>query len=168
MRYIDGPTTEAHTQINAPAEVIWALITDINLPAQFSSEFQGAEWIGPGPGLGSTFAGRNQHAAIGSWQTTCTVTQYVDGQVFEWCVGKPENPSAKWRFTLQPTADGVTLTQWMQLGPAPSGLTPAIEAMPDKEGKIIARRLDEHQANMQANVDGVKHMAENSPEPTQQ
>jgi hypothetical protein len=46
------------------------------------------------------------------------------------------------------------------MGPAPSGLTPAIEAMPDKEERIIARRLGEHQKNMQANVDGVKQLAE--------
>ena len=112
------------------------------------------------PAVGATFAGRNHHAAIGGWQTTCTVTRYVDHEVFEWCVGEPDRPSAKWRFTLEPTADGVTLTQWMQMGPAPSGLTPAIEAMPDKEERIIARRLGEHQKNMQANVDGVKQLAE--------
>lgn len=162
MRYADGPTTEARTTINAPVEIIWALITDINLPAKFSSEFQGADWIDTEPAVGATFAGRNKHSAIGSWQTTCTVTQYASHEVFEWCIGRPENPSAKWRFTLEPTTDGVTLTQWMQMGPAPSGLTPAIQAMPDKEEKIIARRLGEHQANMQANVDGVKQLAENS------
>ena len=48
----------------------------------------------------------------------------------------------------------------MQIGPAPSGLTPAIQAMPDKEERIIARRLSEHQVNMQATVDGMKHLAE--------
>lgn len=162
MRYVDGPTTEAHTIVRAPIEIIWALITDINLPARFSTEFQGAQWIEEGPAVGATFAGRNHHAAIGGWQTTCTVTRYVVHEVFEWCVGEPENPSSKWRFTMVPTAEGVTLTQWMQVGPAPSGLTPAIEAMPDKEEKIIARRLGEHQVNMQANVDGVKLLAESS------
>jgi hypothetical protein len=164
MRYIDGPTTEAKTTIHAAADVVWALITDINLPAKFSSEFTGADWITAGPALGATFAGRNHHSAIGGWQTTCTVTRCEHHQVFEWCVGEPDNPSAKWRFTLEPTSeptqDGVTLTQWMQMGPAPSGLTPAIEAMPDKEERIIARRLGEHQANMQATVDGVKQLAE--------
>ncbi len=162
MRYSDGPTTQAQAIVKAPVDIVWALITDINLPAKFSSEFQGADWIDPTPGVGATFAGRNHHAAIGSWQTTCTVTRYVDHEVFEWCVGEPENPSAKWRFMLEPSPEGVTLTQWMQMGPAPSGLTPAIEAMPDKEEKIITRRLSEHQKNMQANVDGVNQLAENA------
>jgi uncharacterized protein YndB with AHSA1/START domain len=162
MRYSDGPTTEAQAVIDAPVDVVWALITDINLPAKFSSEFQGADWIDATAAVGATFAGRNHHAAIGGWQTTCTVTQFVEPEVFEWCVGEPDHPSAKWRFTLEPTADGVTLTQWMQMGPAPSGLTPAIEAMPDKEERIIARRLGEHQKNMQATVDGVKQLAEDA------
>jgi hypothetical protein len=162
MRYADRPTTEAQTVVRAPLGTIWALITDINLPARFSTEFTGADWIDDGPALGATFAGRNHHAAIGGWQTTCTVTRYALHETFEWCVGEPDNPSARWRFALAPGADGVVLTQWMQMGPAPSGLTPAIEAMPDKEERIIARRLGEHQANMQANVDGVKLLAENS------
>jgi Polyketide cyclase / dehydrase and lipid transport len=117
MRYIDGPTTEAQAIIDAPAEIVWALITDINLPAKFSSEFQGADWIDAKthatPAVGATFTGRNHHVAIGGWQTTCTVTRYVEHEVFEWCVGEPEYPSAKWRFTLQSSAEGVTLTQWM-------------------------------------------------------
>ena len=33
--------------------------------------------------------------------------------------------------------------------------------MPEKEERIVARRLGEHQLNMQANVEGVKLLAEN-------
>ncbi len=46
------------------------------------------------------------------------------------------------------------------MGPGPSGLTPAIEAQPDKEERIVARRLDEWRTNMQATVDGIKSIAE--------
>lgn len=162
MRYADGPTTEARTVVHAPIEVVWSLITDIDLPARFSSEFQGAEWVDDGPALGARFTGRNQHAAIGEWQTTCTVTSFTDCDTFEWAVGDPDQPSARWTFTLEPGNGGVVLRQRVRIGPAPSGLTPAIEAMPDKEERIIARRLSEHQANMQATIDGVKHLAENT------
>jgi hypothetical protein len=51
----------------------------------------------------------------------------------------------------------------MQMGPAPSGLTPAIEAMPDKEERIVARRLEEHRANMGATLAGIKELAESEP-----
>ncbi len=85
------------------------------------------------------------------------------GSVFAWAVGDPDHPSAAWRFSIEPEGAGVRLRQWMRMGPAPSGLTPAILAMPDKEERIVQRRLDEHRANMQATVDGIKRLAEGAP-----
>jgi hypothetical protein len=49
------------------------------------------------------------------------------------------------------------------MGPAPSGLTTAITAMPDKEERIIARRLQEYETNMRATVEGIKQLAETQP-----
>jgi hypothetical protein len=48
------------------------------------------------------------------------------------------------------------------MGPAPSGLTAAIEARPDKEERIVANRLAEWQRNMQATVEGIKARAESA------
>ena len=132
MRYSEGPTTEAKAVVHASVEVIWALITDIDLPARFSSEFQGAEWIDDGPALGATFAGQNQHAAIGDWRTTCTVTRYAPLEAFEWSVGDPEASSARWRFTLETGIDGVVLRKWMQMGPLPRGLLQPSRPRPTK------------------------------------
>jgi hypothetical protein len=47
------------------------------------------------------------------------------------------HPSATWRFTLKPDGEGTLLEQWYQMGPARSGLNIAIDAMPDKEAKIV-------------------------------
>jgi hypothetical protein len=80
--------------------------------------------------------------------------------VLGWAVGDPGWPSARWRFTLAAETGGTRLTQWMQIGPAPSGLSPAIEARPDKESRILYRRLAEHQANMIATLTGIKQLAE--------
>ena len=52
------------------------------------------------------------------------------------------------------------LRQWARLGPGPSGLSMAIESMPDKEQRIIARRLEEHRTNMTATLAGIKDLAE--------
>lgn len=140
--------------VEAPPAAVWPLVTDIDLPARFSTEFQGAEWIDD-----TTFRGRNRHEAAGEWETTCTVTERVEPSVFAYAVGDVANPSASWRFELVPEAGGTRLRQWMRMGPAPSGLTPAIEAMPDKEERIIARRLDEHRFNMLATLAGIKDLA---------
>jgi len=48
----------------------------------------------------------------------------------------------------------------VRLGPGRSGLTPAIEAMPDKEARIVARRQSEHKANMQRVIAGIKAKSE--------
>ena len=162
LRYRDCPTTQADLLIAAPAPVVWALVCDIQLPARFSSEFDGAEWLdgASAPAPGARFTGRNQHPAIGSWETTSTICEYRPGQVLGWAVGDPERPSARWRFTLEADADGTRLTQWMQMGPAPSGINMAIEAMPDKESRILRRRLAEHTANMTATLAGIKDLAE--------
>jgi Polyketide cyclase / dehydrase and lipid transport len=163
MRYADTPTAEVAVIVEAPVERLWALVTDINLPARFSSEFQGAQWLDDGPAVGARFTGRNEHPAIGSWVTTCVVTRCEVNEVFEWAVGAADEASARWRFELEPAGDGVLLRQWCQIGPAPSGLTPAIQAMPDKEERLVARRLAEFRNNMQATVEGIRQIAEAGP-----
>ena len=162
-RYADSPTMEVSTEIDAPVAVVWALVADITTPARFSSELQTATWVPPadGPALGAWFRGRNEHAAIGTWETECLVGWYEAERVFGWHVGEPETASASWRFELEPLdGDRTRLTQWAQMGPGPSGLTPAIEAMPDKEERIVERRLGEWRANMEANLEGIKAEAE--------
>ena len=160
MRYADTPTAEVEVLVHAPPERVWQLVSDINVPARFSNEFAGAQWLGDGPCVGAQFKGSNEHPAIGAWQTTSVITRCEPGRIFEWAVGDPEYPSATWRFELLPVDAGVRLTQWCRMGPGPSGLSIAIEAMPDKEERIVSRRLEEFRTNMQATVAGIKQLAE--------
>ena len=160
MKYADGPTAQADVVIDAPIERVWELITDIELPARFSAEFLGAQWADETRGVGARFVGRNQHKAMGEWETVSFVSRYEPMRVFGWNVTDPDNPSSSWWFELEETDAGVRLWQRMRMGPAPSGLNMAIDAMPDKEERIIARRLEEHQVNMRATLDGIKELAE--------
>ncbi|HEX6657952.1 MAG TPA: SRPBCC family protein [Ilumatobacter sp.] len=157
MRYADGPTVEVTRHIAASAGDVWLLVSDISLPARFSSEFTGAEWLGGAHGavLGACFAGHNQHSAIGTWTTTSTVIECEPGRTFAWAVGDAEYPSATWRFDLEADGDNTLLTFAARIGPGSSGLTPAIVAMPDKEERIIDRRLAEFRRNMEATLDGI-------------
>jgi uncharacterized membrane protein len=155
MRYGDGPGVEVEVGIDAPPSEVWALVSDITTPVRFSDELQEVQWIDE-----THFRGRSHHPAVGDWETECTVVANEPHAVFAWAVGDPDNPSAQWRFTLEPAGEGTLLRQWMRMGPAPSGLTAAILAMPDKEERIIDRRLGEHRANMQATLEGIKALAE--------
>jgi uncharacterized protein YndB with AHSA1/START domain len=164
VKYSDCPSTEVDTYIAAPPSRVWRWVVEIDLPARFSSEFQGADWIGEvaEPGVGARFVGRNRHRAIGEWETTSTIVECDPPRVFAWAVTSVENPGASWRFELAEEGEGTRLTQRARLGPGPSGLTTAIEAMPDKEERIISRRLAEHRENMAATLAGIKALAEES------
>ena len=127
-----------------------------------SPELQAVEWLdGPsGPGLGARFAGHNRHETFGDWSTTSVIVEYDPPRAFAWAVGDPEEPSATWRFSLEPRDGGTLLRQWVQMGPGRSGLSFAIDQMPDKEQKIVFVRLREFEANMEATLAAIKRLAE--------
>ena len=162
LRHADCPTTEATIDIAASAPAVWTYVSDIQLPARFSSEFVGAEWRDGAsrPEVGARFVGRNTHAAIGVWETESTVTACVPARLLEWPVGDLSAPAAVWRFSLEPSGDGTRLTQWVQVGPGRSGINAAIDALPEKESKILRYRLAELQRNMQATLEGIKRLVE--------
>lgn len=162
LRYADCPTTEAELRIDAPPGTVWQLVCDIQTPAEFSSEFQGGQWLdgATGPGLGARFRGRNFHEARGTWETVSTICEFEPERVFGWAVGDPDDPAARWRFSLEPDGTGTVIRQWMQMGPGESGISELVAQMPDKEHRILRRRLAEHQANMTATLAGIKDRAE--------
>ena len=163
MRYAEGPTAEVEVLVEAPPDRVWALVTDIDLPARFSQELLGAEWLDEGPALGARFVGRSRHEALGAWETTSWVNRYEPLRAFGWAVSDPDQPSATWWFELEEEEGGVRLRQCARMGPAPSGLSIAIAAMPDKEERIVARRLQEFERNMLATLEGIKQLAESRP-----
>ncbi|MCP3853656.1 MAG: SRPBCC family protein [Actinomycetia bacterium] len=166
--YADGPGVAVEVDIKAKPAVVWALVSDVDLPGQFSEEFQGATWDDPDaePAVGSSFTGHNRHPAIGEWSTTSYVADWEPPKRFGWHVSDLEEPSAQWRFTIEQVPGGCRLRFQVRLGPGPSGLSPAIEAMPDKEPAILARRQNEHRANMERTIDGIREQAEAGSRPT--
>lgn len=162
VRYADLPTEEASIHVAAPPEAIWPLVTDLDLLAELSAELQQASWNEgvTGAALGRTFRGRNVHPSVGEWETVSTVVEYDAPRSFAWAVMDPKNPTAVWRFTLTPDGDGTELRQWARMGPGWSFLNQAIERTPDKEERIVARRLEQWRAGMEANLAGIKERAE--------
>ncbi|NEB78151.1 SRPBCC family protein [Streptomyces sp. SID14478] len=163
-RYADTPTVEVRRRVEAPPRRVWELVSDIGLMPRLSEELQSVEWLGEsrGPAVGAQFLGRSAHPSLGTWQTTSYVVQCAAPRVFAWAVQDPELPSAVWRFSLDALDDGAAteLTQWMQLGPGRSGLSYAIDRMPEKEQKIVFVRLREFERNMGVTLDALKALAE--------
>ncbi|MFI5778104.1 SRPBCC family protein [Nocardia sp. NPDC051570] len=160
--YADTPTVAVDSYIETPPEQVWRCISDIHLMPTLSAELREVEWLdgAAGPAIGMRFAGRNVHESLGSWETVSTVVEYDPPRRFAWAVGDPEFPSSIWRFTVRPEGSGTVLEQWTQMGPAPSGLSFAISAMPDKEQKIVFVRLREFETGMTANLAAIKDLLE--------
>ncbi|MCP3935717.1 MAG: hypothetical protein GY708_10135 [Actinomycetia bacterium] len=158
----DGPGTVVEVDIKAPVATVWPFVTDIGFGADFSAEFTGARWADghDGPAQGAQFIGSNTHQAIGEWEVPCFVDRHEPEREFGWVTADADNPGASWRFELQPIAGATRLRYRLILGPGPSGLSAAIAQLPDKEPRILARRIGEHRANMQLVVDGIKVAAE--------
>jgi uncharacterized protein YndB with AHSA1/START domain len=161
-RYADKPTVEVAIEIGAPPERVWAIVSDIAVMPGASSELQAVEWLDgrSGPELGARFAGHNRHEAYGEWSTVSMIVEYDPPRVFAWAVGDPDEPSAIWRFSLEPQEGGTLLRHWMQMGPGRSGLSYAIDRMPDKEQKIVFVRMREFERNMTATLEQIKARAE--------
>jgi nitroreductase len=160
LRFDDGPGVTVETDIDASPSEVWAQVTDIDLPARFSDEFLGATWDGDERGEGAVFHGRNTHPAIGEWTVPCFVDRWVEQRAFGWCTSDPDNPGARWCFELEPSGGTTRLRFAYLLGPGRSGTTRAIEMNPGKEARVLRRRLDSVQANMQRTVDGIKDLVE--------
>ncbi|HEY1841753.1 MAG TPA: SRPBCC family protein [Mycobacterium sp.] len=162
MRYRDQPTIEVTQRVRCDVSTAWNLVTDIGLPARCSSELQAVEWIDDAGAVavGARFRGRNKHDAFGDWATVCEVIEVEDERRWVYNVIGSDGISATWAFEVETASDGVLIRQWGRMGPGPSGLTPAIVAQPEKEARIVSRRLDEWQKNMQANLEWVRSQAE--------
>lgn len=158
MRYSDLPTIEVTQRVACDVPTAWARVTDIGLPARCSPELQSVQWLGDADEVrvGARFRGCNKHAALGEWQTECEVIEVEPEHRWVWDVHGPAGVTARWAFEVEPTSDGALIRQWARMGPGTSGLTAAIDAMPEKEARIVAGRLAEWQRYMQINLDCIR------------
>jgi nitroreductase len=158
----DGPGTVVEVDIKAPSELVWPYVSDISFGAEFSDEFMGARWAEEvtEPHLGARFIGSNANEHMGDWDLDCIVNRYEENRSFGWATSDKDNPGARWWFESTPIAGATRLRYSVALGPGPSGLTMAITNMPDKEPRIIARRIENLRENMTNVVNGVKEAAE--------
>ncbi|MFI7504753.1 SRPBCC family protein [Streptomyces sp. NPDC049687] len=130
MRYAEAPDVHGDVHVEAPPSRVWALVTDIALPARLSPELQRVEWLdgARGPAVGRRFAGYNRHRLIGEWRTVSHVLEIEEQRVFCWAVvdedgwfgtpsPPPSSPLATWRFELRPEGTGTGLRQVARIGP---------------------------------------------------
>ncbi len=162
MLISDRPTVQVEINIDAPRQLVWALVTDPARMGEFSPENLGGAWDDPWTGqeLHAQFTSKN-HWGDNERTTTSTVVQCAEGRVFSFVVGDPRNPSAIWRYQFHPTKGGGTrLVESFEFGSGPSGTSARIAEVPDKEEYVVAARTAEHSQNMLGTLHAIKAEAE--------
>ncbi len=160
-RIQDGPGVVAEIDTDARPRQVWEVISDINMPAKFSDEFAGAEWLSDDEiAAGAIFRGRSATSDGREWETNCIVTEWVERETFEWRTTDPENPGAIWRFDLAEQGAGSRLRFSMVIGKENNSTAPRAMADPSLENQILFERRLIHKANMQSVLEGVKALVD--------
>ena len=106
----------ASVVIQAGAEHIWAIVTDVTRTGEWSPENTGGEWLdgATGPEVGARFKGSNKRGRS-RWSTTCRVIAADPNRQFAFATGRENKPETIWRYVLEPTAGGTTVTESFEL-----------------------------------------------------
>jgi uncharacterized protein YndB with AHSA1/START domain len=99
-------------EICAPAEKVWAMITDLPRMGEWSPENDGATWMSgaQGPSVGAAFKGSNKNGTK-KWTTDGKVVECESPRVFAFSVSVPGFKVADWRYEIEPTAAGCVVSE---------------------------------------------------------
>ena len=93
--------------IAAPAETVWAMVSDVTRMSEWSPETVDCEWIGgaTGPVVGASFRGTNENGKK-SWKTKCTVVAAEPAKSFAFEPKAGPLRIARWEYTIEATGAG--------------------------------------------------------------
>jgi uncharacterized protein YndB with AHSA1/START domain len=99
--------TAASVEIAAPADEVWALVSDLTRMGEWSPETTKVEWTGgsTGPSVGATFKGTNRLGAR-RWSTNGRIVTAEPARELAWDVTAIGGIKvARWRYVIEPTGD---------------------------------------------------------------
>ena len=106
-------------EISAPAERLWAMVSDVTRMGEWSPENEGGEWLGDAttPQPGAKFRARNR-VGKRSWTTVAAVVDAEPGRRFSFRVSAGPVKVADWSFTFEPAPNGCRVPEsWTDLRP---------------------------------------------------
>ena len=99
----ESMTTES-VEIAAPAEAVWALVSDLTRMPEWSPETTRVEWTkgSTGPSVGATFKGSNR-MGLRRWSTSCEIVVADPPRELAWDVTTVAGLKiARWRYLVEP------------------------------------------------------------------
>ncbi|MBW0105161.1 SRPBCC family protein [Pseudonocardia sp. KRD-291] len=100
--------------MKAPAERVWALVSDVRNTGRFSPETLEAQWLdgATGPALGARFRGHVKRNGRGPmYWTVCKVTACEPGREFGFAVMAGGLRVNNWHYRFTPSGDGTDVTE---------------------------------------------------------
>jgi len=154
------PTASASIEIEAPADVVWKLVSDLSRMGEWSPETVKVEWKGgaTAPAVGASFKGSNQNGNK-KWSTIGRIVEFAEPTDLAWEVtAGPGLKIAQWRYRIDEIDErSCRLTEstidhrpsWMKyLGALASG---------------VKERAPHNIAGMEATLARIKEVAEFAP-----
>lgn len=150
-----SPTAAATIDIDAPADLVYDIISDIERLPEWAAETASCRWISlaTGPAVGARFRGTNAHNGR-RWGNECVVTDVDPGRRFGWHVTYFGRPSASWRYEVEPTDTGCRVTE------STRRLVPKAIAGPVNLLLGITDRDEHNQRNIERTLASLKEHAE--------
>ena len=104
--------TQRSVTIDAPADVVYALVSDPMRMSEWSPECVRCRWITPSQRVevGARFRGTSRHGRR-RWSTTSQITEIRRDEVFAWDVTYMRLPVARWEYRIVPSGRGVRLVE---------------------------------------------------------
>lgn len=103
------PGDEASLRIDAPADRLYGIVTDIAHMGRLSPECTGGEWLdgADGPTVGARFKGHNKRG-FARWSTTNTVVAADQDREFAF---ETKQSGTRWRYRFEPDGDATVVTE---------------------------------------------------------
>ena len=102
----------ATATIAAPADALYAMVSDVTRMGEWSPENLGGRWLdgATAPSVGARFRGSN-HRGWRRWSTTCTVVAAEPGSMFAFDVAVVGIPASRWTYEFRPDGDVTVVTE---------------------------------------------------------
>ena len=99
-------------EIEADAETLWAMVSDVTRMGEWSPENEGGQWLGGATAAqpGAKFRAKNR-AGKKSWSTVSAVVAAEPGRLFSFRVNAGPIKVADWSYTFEPTPNGCKVTE---------------------------------------------------------
>jgi hypothetical protein len=146
---------ESSIHIEAPAEKLYEMVSDVTRMGEWSPENLGGDWIdgATAAAVGVRFKGRNKRKQ--RWTTTCRITAADPGREFAFEVGGGDTV---WRYRFEPDGSGTKVTESYEIVKPPGAFMRFLTKI--GTGVSWADRPAQLQESMDQTLERLKAVAE--------